>query len=286
LKKIPLLLFISISTLFAELSEPIHSSILTYFESKDYSNSKQKDDALTYGIGADIHYMKSAYKVIYETSRANTKQPPMQHDLKVQKIFLRYGYSINDSFEININYLNILHDNIALTDDGKIYGLGCTYNFNKKLSLNLTQFYSDYDDFNVYQSDFRVDYKLKIGDVKLKLSSISKYINIDETKRTRFTTNAKNSYFTSGFKLHSHYNSYHLGTGIYFGKRAFAIMKDGFKVQHHAMEFDRTYAIGVGKTIDKFVFRFQYVYQRATEMPTNTKDVDIKVMRFIGNYKF
>jgi hypothetical protein len=77
-----------------------------------------------------------------------------------------------------------------------------------------------------------------------------------------------------------------MGAGAYFEKRAFAIMNDGFKIQHHAMEFDRTYAVGVGKSFSNLVLRFQYIYQRATELPIKNKDVSIATSRFICNYKF
>ncbi len=266
--------------------DTIHSSISTYLETKDYDSSLQKKDAIVYGVGADVHYKNSAYKVTYEYGRANTKQPPMTKDLNNQKLFLRYAYKINNDFEINLNYINILHDNIAITDDGKIYGAGFTYKLKKNISANLTQYYSDYDDFDVYQSDLKIDFKAKINGIKTRLSSTTKYINIDEENVTGFTKNAKREYLTTGLKLHAHYKTYHFGTGIYFGKRAFAIMNDGAKVQHHAMEFDRTFAIGAGKSIGNFVLRFQYIYQRATELPTKNSGVDINTMRFIANYKF
>ena len=50
-------------------------------------------------------------------------------------------------------------------------------------------------------------------------------------------------------------------------------MNDRFKLQHHAMEFDRTYAAGVGKDIGKAVLRLQYIYQRAEDIPMKNKDV-------------
>ncbi|MCK5697282.1 MAG: hypothetical protein KAI02_03915 [Gammaproteobacteria bacterium] len=264
----------------------IHSSVLNYFEVKDYSGSLQKKDAIVYGLGIDVHYKDSSYKVNYESAQADTKQPPLKKDLNYQKIFFKYGYKLNDRFKFNINYANILHDNIAITDDGKVYGAGLTYTFNKQSSMNVTQFYTDYDDFNVYQSDLNVYYKIKINDIKFNLSSMIKYIDIDEENQNSFLKNADNSYLTSGIKLHSHYKTYHFGAGAYFGKRAFAVMNDGFKVQHHAMEFNSTYAIGVGKNIGDFVVRLQYIDQRATEMPLNNKDVKIKVFRLIANYKF
>ncbi|MCD6173120.1 MAG: hypothetical protein J7J96_04915 [Sulfurimonas sp.] len=282
-----ILLLLTISTaLLAELSETIHSSFSTYYESKSFSNSVQKEDATVYGIGADIHLNNSTYKITYEKASTNTKQPPLTKDLHIDKLFLKYGYKLNKDFMININYINIMNDNIALTDEGKSYGVGLTYHANKKLTTNFTQFYSNYEDFSVHQSDLRVDFKTKINDIKMKITSITKYINIDEKNKTTWTKNAKDHYLTTGLKIHSHYKSYHLGAGVFFGKRVFAIMNDGFKIQHHAMEFDRTYAIGIGKSINNFVFRTQYIYQRATELPMLNENVKVKVLRLIANYKF
>jgi len=277
------LLLLSVSLLSAET---IHSSLSSYFETKDYDGSKQKKDAVVYGVGADIHVDKSAFKATYEYARANTRTPPLKHDLKNAKLFLKYAYHIDDRFEVNINYINVLHDNIAITDDGQVMGAGITYNLSKKISANFTQFYSNYDDFDVYQSDLKVDFKFKLADIGFKLSSITKYINIDEENTNSFTKNAKSDYFTSGLKLHANYNSYLLGAGFYVGKRAFGVMQDGFKLQHHAMEFDRTYAVALGKSIEQLVLRVQYVYQRAEELPIENKDVKVKTLRFIANYKF
>jgi hypothetical protein len=268
------------------LGEPIHSSISTYHENKTFTNSVQKKEGYVYGLGADIYHNYAKYKLAYEHGFTNTKQPPLERDLETDKLFLRYAYELSDNFEVNFNYIYIINDNIAITDSGKIYGIGCTYNMNKLLSFNFTQFQSDYKDFNTYQSDFRVDFKTKIKDVKVKLSSITKYINIDEKNINSFTMNAQDNYVTTGIKLHSHYKTYHLGAGAYFGKRAFAIMGDGFKIQHHSMEFDRTYAIGFGKDIAGFVLCFQYIYQRATELPAQNNNVKISTVRLIANYRF
>jgi len=266
-------------------SAVVHSSISTYYEDKTFKNSVQKTDSAVYGVGADIHTTKSQYKVTYEHSDTDTIQPPLTKDLKVDKLFLRYAYDINDKFKINLNHIRI-NDNIAETDGGKLYGLGLTYKLNKKIITNFTQYYSNYDNFNVYQSDLNLIYKFKIDEVSLKLKSITKYINIDKEKTSRFTKNSNDNYLTSGILFHAHYNSYHLGGGAYFGKRVFAIMSEGFKVQHHAMEINRTYALSIGKTISNIVLRVQYIYQRAEELPAQNKDVEIKNIRFIANYKF
>ena len=267
-------------------AQTIHSSIVTYVESKDFENSVQKDDGIVYGIGADIHLDNSAYKLAYEYGDTNTKQPPLKEDLRTDKLFLRYHYDLQNDLEFNINYINILNDNIAITDGGQTYGAGATYQIQKNINTNFTQYYTDYDDFNVYQSDLTLNYKMKIDDIKVKLTSITKYINIDEENLNGFTKNADDSYLTSGLKLHLHYEGYHFGSAVYVGKRVFAIMDDGFKIQHHAMEFDRTYAVGVGKNISDFVLRLQYIYSRATELPAENENVEVSNMRLLLNYKF
>jgi len=279
-----LLLLLTLTTLLS--AQSVHSSLSTYFESKNFKSSIQKEDGVTYGVGADIHHNNSKYKLNYEYGKTDTKKPPLQEDLRTDKIFARYAYMLNPSLEINFNYIDILHDNIALTAGGKTVGLGLTYKVNKKLSTNFTQFYTKYDDFKTFQSDFRFDYRFQTQNFKNKISSITKYISIDEKNPQSFTKNAKNHYLTTGIKLHSHYKSYHFGAGVYFAKRAFAIMNDGFKIQHHAMEFDRTYALGIGKNISNLILRFQYIYQRATELPRENSNVEVKSLRFIANYKF
>jgi len=267
-------------------AQTIHSSIVTYIESKDFENSVQKEDGVIYGIGADIHHDNSAYKLTYEYGDTNTKQPPLKKDLKTDKLFLKYSYDFQNNFEFNVNYINILNDNIAITDGGKAYGAGITYQIQKNINTNFTQYYTNYTDFDVYQSDLTLNYKMMIDDIKVKLTSVTKYIKLDEENLNGFTKNAENDYLTSGVKLHLHYDGYHFGSAVYFGKRVFAIMDDGFKIQHHAMEFDRTYAIGIGKNISDFVLRLQYIYSRATELPVKNENVEVSNIRFLLNYKF
>lgn len=283
------ILLLTLSTYLLAI-ETIHSSITAYAESKNYTGSKQKEDGTVYGLGADIHYGNAEFKLNYEDGGANTIQPPMKEDLENQKVFFRYAYRFDKRFKLNLNYAAVLKDNIAPTDGGSIGGGGFTYTFNKKLAFNITGYFSDYKDFDVIQSDLRIDYKTKFNKVKVKFSSVTKYITVDldeeSTASVNYAQNANSKYTTTAIEAHAHYNTYHLGGAIYFGKRAFAIMQDGFKVQHHAMEFDRTYAIGAGKTFGPFVVRAQYIYQRATELPMSNEDVGVSTARLITNYKF
>ena len=281
-----ILLLGTVLSLHAVEFQPVHSSVQTYIESRDFSHSKQKIEGNLYGIGADVHFGNSEVRFAYEYGKTDTKQPPLKKDLKVQKLFLLYNHTLNKQFDVNLNYLSVLDDNIAITDGGNAYGMGVTYTPTKVWSTNFTQFYTDYNDFDVYQSNLTLDYKMKLGAYKIKLTSENFYINIDEEQKNRFTKNTKKEYFTSAVKLHAHYNDWHFGTVAFFGKRVFAVMNDGFKLQHHAMEFDRTYAVGVGKTIGNAVIRLQYIYQRATELPMQNEDVEVRNIRLLLNYKF
>lgn len=283
-KIIAILLLCSLN-LFA--AQTVHSSASLYYEMKDFSNSKQKYDGVVYGVGADLHYKNNEFRMAYEKGQTSTvRSPRLPEDLEVHKLFTRYGYNINSKFAFHLNYINVLSDNIVPTDKSEAYGAGLSYNPLKAISLHFTQYYVDYQVFETYQSDLSLDYKGSYEKLKYKFTLIGKYIKLHNKDTNVFSKNAQNEYTTVGIKFHSHYNSYHFGFGAFFGKRAFAVMDDGFKLQHHAMEFDKTYAIGVGKSLGNFVLRYQYVYQRATELPFNNQNVDISNNRIILNYKF
>lgn len=271
---------------FALQTETIHSSLATYYESKNYTNSLQKESAQVYGIGADIHIAHHKYKAAFESTYAITKKPPLDKNLKNNKIFLRYGYTYNNFLELHCNYLQVLHDNIAITSGGYAYGGGVVFVPHQTLTLQLNHYITKYDPFRVYQTDVRLDYATIFYGIKTTLSSLNKYISIDDIYTNSFTKNAHKEYFTSGIKLHLHYKSYHLGGGAYFGKRAFAIMNDGFKIQHHAMEIHKNYALGIGKSFAKqYIFRLQYIYAKAKELPMQHNNVTINSVRFLLNYK-
>ena len=181
MKKLVYFLFFIVNVYAVEF-QTVHSSIHSYIENMKVENSKQRNDGIVFGIGADIHTGVSEYKFTYENGNIDTKKPPLNKDLKIDKIFLQYSYRFNDKISTNINYINI-NDNIAITDNGKAYGVGLSFRANKKLSTNFTQFYVDYKDFDTYQSDLSMDYKVKIEKIKLKLSSNIKYIEIKEKQK-------------------------------------------------------------------------------------------------------
>jgi len=131
MKKTSIYFLFSILNVYAIEFQTIHSSIHSYIENKTFENSKQKNDGVIFGVGADIHIGASEYKFTYEKGKTDTKKPPLDKDLKVDKLFLQYSYKFNEQISTNINYINI-NDNIAITDNGKAYGVGLSFRINKK----------------------------------------------------------------------------------------------------------------------------------------------------------
>lgn len=281
-----LLTLLSLFVLQVFAAEPIHSSLSLYLENLDFSNSKQKTDGKLIGMGADLHYKSHELRFGTEAAQTNTIRPQLSEDLKTNKLFLRYAYALDEKTALHLNLLHVAKDNIAPTAYGTAYGAGISYKPNKKSLLSFAQFFTEYKEFEVAQSDLKLEYTFALDALRIKLTSLTHAITLHSYRDNSFSKNGENTYLSSALKLHSHYQNYHFGAAAYTGKRLFAIMNDGFKIQHHAMEFDRTYMAGVGVNIKNYVLRMQYVYQRAEEIPMKNEGVEVRNIRAVVNYKF
>lgn len=77
------------------------------------------------------------------------------------------------------------------------------------------------EDLEIKKLYFKFDYKF--DRVKVKFSSITKYIDVQDGNSTTqtYASNAESKYITTAVEVHAHYNQYYLGGSAYFGKRAF-----------------------------------------------------------------
>jgi hypothetical protein len=251
------------------------------YEALDFTNSKKKDDGKRVGIAIDYKDTNNLYQIVYEKTDTTTFKPALTKNLKVDKYYFKYTRKLNSLHSLNLSYGYIDDNLMRETTHGHIYGIGYSYS-----SFGFTQYLSDYKQFNVYQSEAKYSFKKSFDKLKTSLSVVGKYIHLQDKNSNNFSKNAKTNYFTTGVKLHTRYDDYHFKVGAFFGKRIFAVMNNGFKVQHHAMEFKNTYMCGIGKKFNNTDINLKYVYQKATEIPIHNKNVKVQNIILQVAYKF
>ncbi len=248
----------------------------------DYDNSKTKIDGKTYDAEMRHRFDESLFTFHYENSSAD--RIGTNPTLEIDKISLLYRYDITTDVSLKGSYLTI-NDNIAPTDDGKVYGLGFGYKFNEKLVGMVDYYHSDYKAFDVAQVDISLSQIFKIGDVVSKVMLSAKKIDIDGTRYGNYGFKDKD-YTTYGINVSANYNGYIATIGTMVGKRLFAVLEEGMRVQHHAVEQDKSYALSFGKKFKSSDVFVKYAYQNGDELSENRKDVDTKTTSLNIIYKF
>jgi len=283
MKKISTLLLSTLlcTTLFAKEEEQhAHNgsnNIKLNYEDLTFNHSKKKRDGKRHGIELDHEDERQHFQLYYEKTHTHTTQI-LPKDLYVKKYTLKYAYKLQPKERFTLSYTSIDDNLMKETNDGHIYGLGYSKN-----GVSIMQYLSDYPHFDVYQSDLKYNFK-KHG---VKVTLLGKYIHLKDKDSNPFSKKAKENYFTAGIKLHTHYNGFHLGAGAYFGRRIFAVMKNGLRVQHHAMEFKESYMLGIGHALSKnMTTHLRYGYHKAKEVPINRDDVTVHNFSLDVIYKF
>ena len=278
MKKMKILFVVS---LLLTLSYAQNTTVKISYENLNFDNSKKKDQGKRYGVMVSHNTDDSLYQIAYEKTNTDTFQPPLAQNLHVNKYYLKYAHKLDDKQAFSVSYATIDDNLMKETDGGHIYGLGYKYG-----AFGFRQYLSDYKHFNVYQTDLKYTFKKVFGEVKTSAVILGKYIHLQDRESNPFSANAEENYFTPGVKLHAHYEDYHMAVGAYFGKRIFAVMYNGFKVQHHAMEFDETYMLGFGKHFGDLDLNVKYVYQKATEIPIHNDNVKVQNIGVVLRYRF
>lgn len=273
--------YISLFILLFNLSHAESTILNLTYENFNFENSKKKDNGQRFRAKVNHKTDNNLYQLVYEKTDTETFKPPLTKDLNVHKVFLKYTRKLDEKQSFSLSYITIDDNIMKEVDGGNIYGLGYKYG-----AFGLTQYLSDYDNFNVYQTDMKYTFKKAFGEVKIFTTLLAKYIRLQNKESNPFSSNAQDDYFTPGLKIHAHYDEYHMGVGAFFGKRAFAVMYDGFKIQDHAMEFNETYMVGMGKHFGDLDVSLNYVYQVATEIPINNDNVKAKNIILQLGYRF
>jgi hypothetical protein len=264
-----------------------NSAVSVLSGKKDYNNSKTKVDGKVSGVKFSNNHKIGLLSLGYTKDKVD-RQHPIKHipieTLEVRKYNLYYKYNINKKANIKASYIRIL-DNLAPTDQGNVYGIGGLYKLPKGFGAKVDIYKSDYKEFDVSEYDVGFFKVCKLDKIKTKLSITAKSINIDGQKYAKYNFEDK-SYLTTNIKLGASYNGFSAGVGTFIGKRAFTVLDDGQKVQHHAMEQDRTYMLSLGKKFKHFDVMAKYSFQNGKELPENQDDVDAKVVSLAVSYKF
>jgi hypothetical protein len=264
-----------------------NSEISTNYTYKDYDNSKTKTNGKTIDYRFLHNFESSQIVINYEdslTKRENEITKAKLTSLEVEKLSMKYLYHISDELSFKTSFINI-EDNLAPTDDGKIYGLGLIKNMNSSTGIKIDTYLSDYEDFNVNQYDLTFVKKFKLDNINLEAQLGSKYININGQNYGNYIL--KDNYFLSYFlNLNANYNSFIFGLGFMNGDRLFAIQEDGLKVEHHALEQNKTYMVSLGKKFKNIDLISRYIYSNSNELPENRNDVKSQFVSLGLNYKF
>ncbi len=266
-----LLLWILLSTLVQASGSDDHISLrYDYF---DFSGSKQKDEGHRGTIHLQASQDKNRIQLAYEKSLTQTYQPPLREDLKVDKVMVRFDHKISKKEKFNLGFI-MVKDNIVATDGGKVFNLGYCHKTAPGIALSGDLYYGRYDIMKTYQLDLAVKLYKDLGAFDARVNIVAKNILIDECSDA-FCAKADEHYFTAGIKAKLEHQEFFLHGAAFFGKRVFAIMMDGFALQHHAMEFDQTYIVGVGKRFDDVELKLVYAHQRAKELPVDNSGVEV-----------
>jgi hypothetical protein len=264
-----------------------NSEISTNYTYKDYDNSKTKTQGKTLDYRFLHNFENSQITVNYEdslTKRENEITKAKLTSLEVEKLSMKYLYNISDDLSFKTSFINI-EDNLAPTDNGKIYGLGLIKSIDNSNEIKVDTYLSDYDDFNVNQYDLTFVKKFKFNDINFMGQTGVKYIDINGSEYGNYTL--KDNYYTSYFlNLNANYNGFIFGLGFMNGDRLFAVQEDGLKVEHHALEQSKTYMVSLGKKFKDIDIISRYIYSNSNELPENRNDVKSQFVSLGLKYKF
>ena len=264
-----------------------NSEISTSYTYKDYENSKTKTQGKTLDYRLLHNFENSQIAVNYEdslTKRENEVTKAKLISLEVEKLSMKYLYNIRNDLSFKTSFMNI-EDNLAPTDNGKIYGLGLIKSIDNFNDIKVDTYLSNYADFNVNQYDLTFVKKFKFNDINFMGQTGVKYIDINGSKYGNYSL--KDNYYTSYFfNLNANYNSFIFGLGFMNGDRLFAVQEDGLKVEHHALEQSKTYMVSLGKKFKDIDIISKYIYSNSDELPENRNDVKSQFVSLGLTYKF
>lgn len=254
-------------------AENIGGFVRLQYDYLDFSHSKQKEEGQRVTGHLKLGGGPHTFQAAYEKTATQTCQPPLKEDLDVDKFIGRYDFSFSKQDRVTFNVIAV-EDNLVPTDGGRVVGAGWFHRFTPQVAAEINGYYGRYDIMETYQLDTTLKLHHTFGAVDTTIILVAKKIFIEECSSV-FCAKADPSYLTAGAKVKLGYRDYFLHAGAFAGKRVFAVMMEGFVLQHHAMEFDRTWMAGVGRRFGDVELKLRYISQRARELPLSNPGVTV-----------
>lgn len=253
----------------------------------DYDNAYTKDSGF-----ANIYIFEHQlgdFKLFGSISDQKVKRlhPTLRtpiETLDVQKYTLGLDYDVSNNWLLKTRYLQI-DDNVAPTDEGKVYGFGFMRNIGSGYILDSAMYRGLYDGFDCNQYEVALIKKIPLGALKLKTGIRARYIDVNNGMYGAYALKDK-SYSSLSFHLGGAYESYFFGLHATYGKRLFSVLDDGRSVEHHAMMMRDTYSLNIGKKIDRFDIILGYLYRDAKELPSNRDNVKTNAWSVALKYNY
>lgn len=272
--------------LFGAISQAANSGdyVSLQYDYFNFTDSKQKD----YGNRGTLHvkgtHEDKSLQIAYEKSITETYKPPLTKNLDVGKIMVRYDQKVFGTGRYVLGLITV-KDNIVPTDGGKVVYAGYQHKISPAMAVEGTFYYGHYPIMKTYQVDGSLKWHQTFGELDASVAGTVIDIVVDECSDL-FCAKAKPNYLSAGLKVKLDYKGYLLHGAAFAGKRAFAVMMEGFSLQHHAMEFDRTYMAGIGKRFNDVELKLKYTSQRAKELPLNNSGVTVDALSLRVKYFF
>lgn len=239
----------------------------------DFDNSKKKSTGIQYSGGFTFKYRDSTFYGDFSKRNIDTKKPPLTQNLKVKKSNFKYREDFQKIGSFEVSFIGI-DDNIAPTDNGKIYGVGYLNSF-ESIGLKTNLFYSDYRDFDVYQSDLTLSKVFKFSKFKSTIALKGSYIDLSDYEINPYTKNSDGEYLNSEIRVGFGYRGFKFAIFNMFGERLFSVLGNGSKVQHHSMEIKKAYGVMLAKSFKSFRAALSHSHQVAKELPINNSNVKV-----------
>ena len=229
MKKIVLVLLLSITLLSITLFADTKITIVPYISSATYDSNLTDKDILS---GIYTHIKNDAQTLEFSIESKKLTYTNTSNIDKLNQLDFTIAYATPIDNEINIYTLLHYISNDAKSNKAKIFLLDITKKYNNNMNLNLELAYSFYNQNTLAQRIIQVkpSLKLKYGHINSKWGVLHPKISFYYIEPSGENITLQKSYFSSEFALTHIKGSFVTSMNIWFGEQINAVRDRGFSV--------------------------------------------------------